>query len=85
VTDVGDSAFVVGGTGRVVPKGDAPALASVLSELLSLAPGERAALGAAARRRVVENFEIGSVARRYEAFHTALAEDRPAALPIGAA
>jgi glycosyltransferase involved in cell wall biosynthesis len=85
VTDVGDSACVVGGTGRVVPKGDAPALASALGEILALAPGERAALGAAARRRVVENFEIGSVARRYEAFHAALAADRPAPLPIGAA
>jgi glycosyltransferase involved in cell wall biosynthesis len=85
VTDVGDSAFVVGETGRVVPKADSAALGMALHELLALPAGERTALGAAARRRVIENFEIGSVTRRYEAFHAALAAGHPTTLPVRAA
>ena len=35
--------------GRLVPPGDASALAAALAELLALTPGERAAMGAAGR------------------------------------
>jgi glycosyltransferase involved in cell wall biosynthesis len=85
VTDVGDSAYVVGETGLVVPKADPRALAAAIQRLLALPQGEREARGVAARQRVVENFEIGSVVRRYEAFHAALVSGRPATVPARAA
>ena len=72
VTDVGDCAHLVGNTGRVVPPRDAVALAGALEDLLSLLPAERQVLGARARARVEENFEIGSIARRYQLLYDEL-------------
>lgn len=74
VTDVGDSAYIVSDTGRVVRSGDMPGLAGAMEELLALAPDARAALGERARARVAEHFEIAKVVRRYEAFYEELAE-----------
>lgn len=68
VTDVGDSAYIVGDTGRVVASGDMAALAAAIADLLILAPTERQVLGERARARVAENFEIGAVTRMYEKF-----------------
>ena len=85
VTDVGDSAYVVGDTGQVAPKANPAALAAAILNLLSLPHRERAAREEAARRRIIENFEIGSIVRRYEAFHTALAAGRPTTVPARAA
>lgn len=69
VTDVGDSAEIVGDTGLVVPSGDMVGLANGLVEILRLSPAKRAALGERARARVAENYEIGHVVRLYEAFY----------------
>lgn len=73
VTDVGDSATIVGDTGRVVRPADMPALAAALEELLSLPAHERAALGARARKRIAQYFEIGKVVKQYEALYDELA------------
>ena len=73
VTDVGDSALLVGTTGKVVPPRNAAALTAALGAVLAMPPGERAALGSAARQRVRENFALDDVARRYEALHEQLA------------
>jgi glycosyltransferase involved in cell wall biosynthesis len=64
-THVGDSALVLGDTGRVVPARDAVAMAAAWRELLSLDPAERAALGARARRRIEEHYHIDAVAEQY--------------------
>lgn len=72
VTDVGDSAYIVGDTGRVVASGDMPGLAAALDELLVLPPSERAALGERAHARVAEHFEIGKVVQQYEDFYESL-------------
>ena len=69
VTDVGDSALIVGETGRVVKSGDMARLAVAMDLLLAPPPDERRALGERARARVVEHFEIGNVVRQYEAFY----------------
>ena len=74
VTDVGDSALLVGATGKVVPPRDPAALAAALHELLSMDPGRRADLGAAARRRVRERFSLDAVTGRYEDLYGQLAE-----------
>jgi glycosyltransferase involved in cell wall biosynthesis len=72
VTDVGDSARIVGDTGRVVPPKDPQALAGAWSELIELGDEGRRALGAAARQRVQEHFEIHDVVRQYEALYASL-------------
>jgi glycosyltransferase involved in cell wall biosynthesis len=72
VTDVGDSAYIVGDTGRVVAAGDMSGLAASLGALLCLTITERAALGQRARARVQSHFEIGRVVRMYEQFYESL-------------
>jgi glycosyltransferase involved in cell wall biosynthesis len=76
VTDVGDSAWIVGETGRVVPAGEMLELAQAIQELLEISSFERLELGVLARKRVAEFFEIRSVVRQYETFYTSLAEER---------
>lgn len=72
VTDVGDSALVVGDTGRVVPASDPAALAAAWVELLRLPAEERRALGQRARRRVAERFAMDGVTARYVELHSRL-------------
>ena len=58
VTDVGDSALIVGATGSVVPPGDHSALAATIGRLIDLPPEERRGLGEACRARIVSEFGI---------------------------
>jgi len=72
VTDVGDSAHIVGDLGTVVPLSDPPALAAAWSALLALTPALRARLGEAARARVVGEYSLESVVGRYEGLYADL-------------
>lgn len=72
VTDVGDSAYIVGDTGRVVPPGDMTGLAVALEELLALPRPQKAGLDERARARVATHFEINKVVRQYEDFYETL-------------
>jgi len=76
VTDVGDSGYVVGDTGRVIPPKNVKALAGAIEELLGMAEEERRALGRKARERVREHFEIGKVVRQLEALYVDLGRRR---------
>ena len=58
VTDVGDSALIIGPTGTIAPPHDPVALAGALGALLGLPSEERRALGAAARQRVAERYSL---------------------------
>jgi glycosyltransferase involved in cell wall biosynthesis len=69
VTDVGDSALVVGDAGTSVQPRDVPALARALDALVTMDRGERARLGARARQRVVERFSLQSVVQQYESLY----------------
>jgi glycosyltransferase involved in cell wall biosynthesis len=66
VTDVGDSALLVGETGRVVPPGDSPALAGACQEILDMEGAGKCKLGALARQRVETLFDIKLVAQSYQ-------------------
>lgn len=72
VTDAGDSALLVGDTGRVVPVGDMRGLAAAIEQILLLAPNERRILGERARARIREYFEIGAIVNRYEKLYEEL-------------
>ena len=65
VTDAGDAAIIVGETGIVVPVDDATALAEGILKLAYLSRDERVALGAAARKCILKNYEMGHVAKLY--------------------
>lgn len=64
-TAVGDVAELIDETGEVVPPGDPAAIAAAVSRLLELKPVVRGALGAQARKRIIDRFSIDEVARRY--------------------
>lgn len=74
VTDVGDSALMVGETGRVVPPRDPEGLAGAWQDLLALPRRELRRLGEDARRRTLELFDLSAVTRRYEALYDELLE-----------
>jgi len=78
VTDVGDSAWIVGDTGRVVPPGDDEALARAMLELIESGAAARARLGACARQRIVEHFALDDVTRRYEDVYVQVHNERMA-------
>lgn len=66
VTDVGDSRWLVGDTGRTVPPRDPEALAAGWAELLALDEPARRDLGRRARERVEREFDIRQVSLRFE-------------------
>jgi len=69
VTEVGDSALIVGDTGRVVAAKDSEALATAIIELLQASPEFREELGKQARLRVENNYSLESVVKKYEAVY----------------
>ena len=67
VTDVGDSSFVVGDTGVVVPPSNAHALSMGLSYLLSERREGLRARGQAGRYRILTEFSVEKLVQRTEA------------------
>jgi glycosyltransferase involved in cell wall biosynthesis len=65
VTGVGDSALIVGETGRIVPPRDPEALAKAWTEILSLSPGERQSLGLMARQRIIDHYSLDRMVSAY--------------------
>lgn len=72
VTDVGDAAFLVADTGRVVPPRDPAAMADAWMTLVRSGAEYRHRLGESARRRVVDNFSIEKTVITYEALYSEL-------------
>jgi glycosyltransferase involved in cell wall biosynthesis len=71
VTDVGDTASLVGGAGQVVPREDPEALATGLLSLLLLPTDDRRNLGRLARQRIHSLFSIESTWQHYERAYAA--------------
>lgn len=65
VTDVGDSAELVGDAGRVVAPAAPEALAGAVIDILRLPAPERVTLGLAARQRIVERYSLPAIVDRY--------------------
>ena len=64
VTDVGDSARIVGDTGFVVPAKDAEALAQGWLRALDLTPASRQRLGVLARQRIEAEYSVTRMVER---------------------
>jgi glycosyltransferase involved in cell wall biosynthesis len=58
VTDVGDSAWIVGDTGVVVPPHNSKALAAGIKQLIELEPDQKTTLQEKARKKIVECFSV---------------------------
>jgi glycosyltransferase involved in cell wall biosynthesis len=65
VTDVGDSRVLVGDSGRSVPRANPQALAAAALELLNLPAADLQQLGAAARRRIENQFSVDTMVQNY--------------------
>lgn len=74
VTDVGDSAKIVGETGIVVPPRSPELLAEGWRKLIEMGPEGRQRLGYAARERIRQNYSIESVVSQYENLYVSLIE-----------
>jgi glycosyltransferase involved in cell wall biosynthesis len=73
VTDVGDSAQIVGDAGVVVPARDPAAIAAAILRILDMDQAARDDFGRAARERIVSEFSLDRAAARYEKLYLELA------------
>ncbi|MEQ1751168.1 MAG: glycosyltransferase [Prosthecobacter sp.] len=71
-TDIGDTAWVMGDTGRLVPAKDTAALAKACLEVLTMTPEQRAALGQEGRQRIADHFSLSSVLTQFDTLLSAL-------------
>ncbi len=72
VTDAGDSAAIVGDTGRIVPVGDAITFAQACKELIAMGHDGRRELGREGRKRIISKYGLASIVRKYEDLYTRL-------------
>jgi len=77
-TDVGDSRFIVGETGRIVAHKVPTALAQAWKWLLDAGPETRRRLGLAARERIEQNFGLAAIITRYQNLYKQIADETSA-------
>lgn len=82
VTNVGDSAMIVGGTGLTVPPGNSEELAEGLRWLIALGSEGRRQLGAQARLRVRQYFALPTVVERYQQVYETVARNARSSEPL---
>lgn len=73
VTNVGESAAIVGETGWVAGNPGAPAITDALRAALAATTADRAARGAAAWRRIEDHFSVAAAVASYEHLYLTLA------------
>ena len=83
-SDVGDARHITGGVGAIVPAGDIAAFADAVENLLLLPESKRISLGALARTRMEQHFDLRVMARRFEALYANYVSD-PAPATTGPA
>jgi len=72
VTDVGDSKSLVGDTGTVVSPGKPETLGKELARMANMTLQKRKALGELARQRIMEQYSLPHIIKRYEAVYDEL-------------
>lgn len=75
VTDVGDSAWIVGGNGEVVPPNNTDAMVGAWQKMIDMDSVEREQLGGEARERMLNNFSIASISEEYLGLYDTLLTD----------
>ena len=73
VTDVGDSATIVGDTGQIVPARQPEALAKAWQHVLEMPEDARVDLGLRARARVAKRYDIRNIAEMYAGLYEEVA------------
>lgn len=73
-TNLEGPAELVGDTGKVVPVGDAEAMATAWEEMIDHSPVARADIAERARRRIVDRFSLGASVNQYEELYQSLSE-----------
>jgi len=68
VTDVGDSAIIVGDTGFVVPSRDSQTLAKALEKMIETRKDRKRNISTI-RQRIVENFSLGKIVCSYQTLY----------------
>jgi len=71
VTDVGDSAWIVGDSGIVVPPCNHEALCEAWQKMIELGSVKRQILGEKARERIKNHFSIQMIVQKYEQLYEA--------------
>lgn len=66
VTNVGDSAYIVGNFGKVVPPMDPNSLAASWLEMVQMEKSKRLDLGVQARKRILQEFSLDIITQKYE-------------------
>jgi glycosyltransferase involved in cell wall biosynthesis len=66
VTDVGDSAWLIGDSGMVVPPRNHGALCEAWLKMIEMGSEKRRALGEKARKRIEDHFSIQMIVEKYE-------------------
>ena len=82
-TDVGDSARIVGATGRIVPPRAPAALAEAMGALLGESKTARAVRGVEARRRIESRFSIARAVDAHGALYASLMQRPGSSKPPG--
>lgn len=65
-TDVGDSAYIIGDTGKIVPVNDPVVLSQSVLEMLNLHHKKKYDLACKARARITQNFDIKKISSMYK-------------------
>lgn len=73
VTDVGDSAAIVGSTGKVVPAQNPFEMAQAVIDLLTKSQKQREALGIQARKKIETHYSLEHITKRYESLYRQMA------------
>lgn len=81
-TDVGDSALIVADAGRTVRPRSPSALAAAVQELRLLSAKQRHELGTRARNRIVTNYSLDSMLRKYAELYAAVSTDGESAMAL---
>ena len=74
-TNIGDAANIVDETGLVIEPKNPDALADALYEFGKKSNDDREKLGAKARERIIQNFKLENVVKKYEELYLSLSEE----------
>jgi len=84
-TSTGGSAELLAGHGLLVAADDSRALADAMARLVGLSYEERETMGRAARRHIIETYDLDKVLKQYDDLYASLAgiAPRPTSLTYG--